>query len=228
MAFMRYPLRSITLPLMALLLVWPGVSSPAQAESAISRLNKQLQFRSQVYLPARMTVGQDTPITIQAPPGQQVRVYWSLAQQGLMLPNGQPLRVGTDAEFVEGVIPEKGVLTLNIPAFQRPLDAVYMDAALWQGSLENARPLPLMDATGRPANRNLLSVVEPVDARGATLMPAMPGMSPQLINQLNAFSEAKAGNTQKQLLLDEGTRDALLDQNPFMDIRQGVQQRPIP
>jgi hypothetical protein len=58
--------------------------------------------------------------------------------------------------------------------------------------------------------------VKPSEVGGMSIMPNMPGMSPQMMSQLSNLSNMQSNPNAKQLI-DNGNinRDRSIDQNPF-------------
>lgn len=198
----------------------------AHAEKYQSRLNSLLLKKNDLYLPTRLVLGQEARFVVKAPAGSLVKVLISTKNEGYTLPNGTPLRVGTEAQELSGTIPESGVLELKM---EMPKDesmegkVVYVDAAVGPSNEELA-PIDLMDAAGKRTAENTLVIVKPAELGGPNIMPSMPGLSPQIFNQLTTMSDvySKSDGSKKQLL-DNGdiNRDRSLDQNPF--INRGLQ-----
>jgi len=190
-------------------------SQPAQAEQYHSRLNSLILKKNDVYLPSRLVLGEEAHFVIKAPAGSHVKLLLSAQNSGYKLPNGTELRVGVQSEQLTGVVPENGVLQLQMTMPKDP-DAegklVYVEALLGDSD-ETMTQMELVDSTGRRTGNNALAIVKPSDAGGMAIMPNMPGVSPQMINQLTNMSNMQ-GNKQ---LLDNGNinRDRQSDQNPF-------------
>lgn len=199
---------------------------PAHAQKYQSRLNSLLLKKNDVYLPSRLIIGEEAKFVVKAPAGSKVKVLLSSTSEGYVLPNGTPLRVGAEAQEVTGVVPENGVLELKA---QMPKDpelegkVVYVEAVAGTTD-EDLAPVDLVDATGRRTTENTLVLMKQAEMGGPSVMPSMPGVSPQLMNQLSNLGSAltKGENGQKQLL-DDGTinRDRDMDRNPF--VRRGIQ-----
>lgn len=206
---------------------YPGVS-PANAEPYKSRLNSLLLRKNDVYLPTRLLLGQEARFVVKAQPGSLVKLFISTQPEGKVLANDIALRVGQDAQELSGTVPETGVLELKMQVPADPdLDGhlVYVDAVAGS-SEETLVPIDLVDPTGRRTDQNTIPLMKRVESGGgAMVMPAMPGLSPQVFNQLstmgNIYSE---GDSDKKKLLDDGTinRDRNIDRNPF--INRGLQQ----
>jgi len=204
----------------------------AQAEKYQSRLNSLLLRKSDLYLPTRLILGQETRFIVKAQPGHKVRLFMSATEAGYVLPNGTSLRVGTDVQELSGVVPENGVLELTMSMPQEAElegQVVYIDAAA--GPTDEAlAPMDLVDATGRRTAQNSLVITKQVTSKGPALLPGMPGFSPQAFQQLTTMGEiyTNPDDSRKQLL-DNGdiNRDRQLDQNPFLNrgMMPGLQNR---
>lgn len=198
--------------------------STAQAEQYQSRLGSLLLNKASFYLPGRLVLGQDNRFTIKARPGSQVRVFISPQSEGYLFADRLPLQVGTEVEELTGTIPESGVLELTLPL---PNEAswdgqvLYVDAVVGQAPdfSDYVRP-ELVDATGRRTTHNLLVLTKPAEKNGMTILPAVPGMDPQVFNQVTTLSEIYTSQDarRKQLLMDGNiNRDAQIDQNSLIN-----------
>lgn len=198
----------------------------AQAEKYQSRLSSLLLKKNDLYMPTRLVLGHEARFVVKAPAGDIVKVLISTKNEGYILPNGTPLRVGAEAQELTGTIPENGVLELKMAM---PKDetmegkVVYVDAAVGPSNEELA-PIDLIDAAGKRTDENTLVIVKPAEGGGPNIMPSMPGLSPQVFNQLTTMGDAYSkGDSEKKQLLDNGdiNRDRAIDQNPF--INRGLQ-----
>ncbi|WP_373532319.1 hypothetical protein [Vampirovibrio sp.] len=205
-----------------------GVTGSAYAEKYQSRLNNLLLRKNDVYLPNRLTLGQEARFIVKAQPGSLVKLFISAQGQGKILPNDVVLRVGDDAQELSGTVPENGVLELRMDVPKDPNlegQLVYVDAVSGT-SEEDLRPIDLVDSTGRRTDENALPMMAQVmGGSGPSVMPAMPGVSPQVFNQLTTMGNIYSqGDKEKKDLLDNGTinRDRDVDRNPF--INRGLQQ----
>jgi hypothetical protein len=205
-----------------------GVAGFAHAEPYQSRLNSLLLRKNDVYLPNRLTLGQEARFIVKATPGSLVKLFVSAQGEGKILPNDVALRVGDDAQELSGIVPENGVLELKMDVPRDPdLEGriVYVDAVAGT-SEENLKPINLVDSTGRRTDENALPMMaQVVGGSGPSVMPAMPGVSPQVFNQLTTMGNIYSqGDKEKKDLLDNGdiNRDRNIDRNPF--INRGLQQ----
>jgi hypothetical protein len=185
-----------------------------------SRLSRLLIHQSNAYLPTRLVIGEETRFVVKAQPGSKVKILVSSKSEGYVTPEGTALRVGDDAQELTGVVPENGVLELKMDLPKDPNlegKVVYVEA-LSGPTDDNLTPITLVDATGRRTDSNSLTIVKPPEKGGAPVLPSMPGMSPQMFNQLTQLGDiyTKGDGARKQLL-DNGdiNHDRDLDQNPF-------------
>lgn len=219
--------RRVALALALILLTGPAVGfNAAHAEKYQSRLNSLLLKKNDVYLPSRLVLGEEARFVVKAPAGNKVKVFVSYANEGYILPNGTPIRVGAEVQELSGTVPENGVLELKMAM---PKDAeldgkVVFVEAVTGISDETLVPVDIMDSTGRRTAENSLVITKPSESGGPSIMPSMPGFSPQMFNQLTTMSQiyANKDDSRKQLL-DNGTinKDRAIDQNPF--VRRGIQ-----
>lgn len=203
------------------------MNTEAYAEKYQSRLNSLvLKRNSNVYLPTRLLLGQEARFVVKAPAGSLVKVFVSTQAEGKVL-NDLALRVGNDAQELSGTVPENGVLELKMDVPKDPeLDGrlLYVDAVAG-ASEEVLAPLDLVDPTGRRTEQNSLPIMKQTAENGPAIMPTMPGISPQMMNQLTTMTNIYSQNdTERKKLLDNGTinRDRGIDRNPF--INRGIQQ----
>lgn len=200
-----------------------GFSFDMQAEEKYqSRLSSLLIHKNDIYLPARLVIGEQAHFVAKAVPGSRIKLFLSTQGEGFLLPDGSPLRVGKDAQEVSGVVPETGVLELQM---EMPKESelegqvVYVDAVAGPSD-DNLAPMTLVSAAGRRTGENTLVIVKAAEKGGPNLVPNMPGLSPQVFNQLtqlgNIYGGANKGDNRKELL-DNGNinRDRSMDQNPF-------------
>ncbi len=191
---------------------------PAFAEKYQSRLNSLILKKNDVYLPTRLVLGEEVQFVVKAAAGSHVKLLLSGQSSGYNLPNGTSLRVGPESQELSGVVPENGVLQLKMTM---PNDAdmdgkiLYIDAVSGETD-DTLAPMELVDATGRRTANNALAIVKPSDAGSMSIMPNMPGVSPQLMTQLNNLTTMQSNPNAKQLI-DNGNinRDRSIDQNPF-------------
>lgn len=215
------------LSLSLLFAMGPALQS-ACAEPYKSRLNSLLLRKNEVYLPTRLLLGQEARFVVKAQSGSLIKVFISPEAEGKVLSNDVALRVGADAQELSGMVPETGVLELKMAVPADPdLDGrlVYVDAVAGS-SEETLVPIDLVDPTGRRTDQNAIPIMKQVDGgSGAMVMPSMPGLSPQVFNQLTTMGGIySGGDSEKKKLLDDGTinRDREIDRNPF--INRGMQQ----
>lgn len=201
------------------------------AEKYESRLSRLLIRKSDVYLPTRLVLGEEARFVIKAAPGNQVKLLMSPSAEGYLLPNGTALRVGSDAQILEGTVPETGILELKMDMPKDPElegKVLYVDAVAGL-SEESLEPMGMVDATGRRTGSNSLVIVKPAERGGPSILPNMPGLSPQVFNQLTQLGDVYSNkDDNRKNLLDNGdiNRDRQMDQNPF--IQRGAQPGIMP
>lgn len=204
-----------------------GMLPVAQAQQEYkSRLGNLLLKKNNLYMPSRLVLGEEVRFVVKAMPGYQVKVFLSSKGEGYTLPDGTPLNIGTDVQELSGTVPENGVLELKMNMPKDPeLEGKQLYVAAVAGPSEQAlAPVDLVDATGRRTSENTLAIVRPAERGGPNVMPNMPGLSPQLFNQLTTLSEIYGKNdSHKKELLDNGdvNSDRDMDRNPF--VRRGIQ-----
>lgn len=201
-------------------------SFPTQAEQYQSRLSSLMVKKTELYLPVRLVLGEEAKFVVRAKAGDQVKVFLSPKSEGYELSNGTVLRVGASPETLTGTIPATGVLELKMPIPATPElegKVLYVDAVV--GPTEEAlAPLNLFDATGRKAETNALVITKRTVANGPPIMPYMPGVSPQLFNQLTTLGDIYTKKDEhRRELLDTGeiNQNRGLDRNPFTN--RGIQ-----
>lgn len=195
-----------------------GLSQPAFAEKYQSRLNSLILKKNDVYLPTRLVLGEEVQFVVRALAGSHIKLLLSAQNSGYKLPNGTTLRVGPESQELTGVVPENGVLQLKMTMPKDPEmegKTIYVDAAAGPTDEELA-PMVLVDATGRRTGDNALAIVKPSDAGSMSIMPNMPGVSPQMMTQLTNLSNMQSNPNAKQLI-DNGdmNNERQMDQNPF-------------
>ena len=100
---------------------------------------------------------------------------------------------------------------------------LFFDAAAGE-SEEALRPIDLMDPTGRRTDENALVIMKPAEMGAPMVMPNLPGLSPQMMNQLTTMTDVySSGDSERKKLLDNGNinPDRAMDRNPF--IQRGSQ-----
>jgi hypothetical protein len=219
--------RSLALLLMTALAVSPLMGqAPVQAQKYESRLNRLLIRKSDLYLPARLVLGETGRFVVKAQPGSQVKVFMSPQGEGYVLPNGVALRVGEEVQELAGIVPETGVLELMVEMpNQDGLEGkvIYVDAVAGPSD-EALAPIDLVDSTGRRTDTNTLVITKAAEKGGPLIMPSMPGFDPQIFNRLTTMGDIYTSQDErKKQLLDEGNVDQnrRMDQNPF--INRGLQ-----
>ncbi len=225
-------LRRVRTAAMAALLIGLVSSGVILAPSAYaqqkfeSRLSKLVLHQNDLFLPTRLTIGEDAQFVVKAPAGSKVAVMISGKSEGYSL-NGTALRVGSDAQVLTGIVPDSGVLQLKMTMpkdFALIGKMVYIDGAA--GTSEDAmQQLVLVDATGRRTGDNSLVIMKQPDHGGAAILPSMGGLTPQMFSQITQVGDIYSGkdNARKQLL-DNGDVDQTRtqDQNPFT--QRGLQK----
>lgn len=223
---------ALSLGLIASIVCGIGISPIAHAqqdadtERAPSRLGKLLLKRSNLFLPSRLTLGMENRFVIKAQPGSQVRLLLSAEDRGYRLPNGTPLRVGPEYQELTGVIPTSGVLELVIDMpNEEDLhgETVYVEAVVGSSDADMA-PIDIMDPAGRRADHNALTIAKQASRGGPAILPNLPGMNPQMLQQLSTMGSIYSNDEDpRRQLLDTGdiNRELKIDQNPFNN--RGVQ-----
>lgn len=197
-------------------------SLQAQAEVRNSRLSQLIKHKPSLYLPNRLLIGEDNHFTVQGPAGSHVVLYISPQPQGVEAPDGQALRVGDDNHQLTGSIPENGVLemTFPVPAEEELVGKkVYVEAITWKADdYSDLQVFDLVDAAGRKATENHLAFEKPSKGKGALIIPTMPGLSPQILQQMTTFSDIQKGDKRKRELIDGGNvnKDVIYDRNVFI------------
>jgi hypothetical protein len=201
-----------------------GASFPSGARAAEkyqSRLNSLLIRKNDIYLPPRLVIGEQARFVVKAAPGSRVKLFLSTQGEGLLLPDGSPLRVGKDAQEVSGTVPDTGVLQLQMDMPKEPElegQVVYVDAVSGP-SEDSLSPMTLVSAAGLRTGENTLTIVKAAEKGGPNIVPNMPGLSPQVFNQLTQLGDIYGVNKsdKRKELLDNGSinRDRAIDQNPF-------------
>lgn len=222
----RHCFIKLILPVLTLSLM----TSVVLAEPAPSRLNQLMLNKATVFLPSRLTLGEDTRFVFKGKPGNQVILYISPKNEGYTLPNGMALHVGEDFEKLEGTISDKGVLELSLPVPDEPQwegRYLFVDAITWAADdFSDVQQIQMLDSTGRRTGQNALVMALPAKTGGFSVMPSMPGIPGGALQQLTTTSQImNSGDDRKKELLDDGTRnsDSLLDRNSFVT-RPGLQQ----
>jgi hypothetical protein len=197
------------------------------AEKYQSRLNSLLIRKNDVYLPSRLVIGESARFVVKAAPGSHVKLFLSTQAEGFSLPDGSLLRVGKDAQAVSGVVPESGILELQMEMPKTPeLEGqyIYVDAVSG-ASEETLSPMALVSSEGKRTGENALKIVKPSQGGGgAAVLPSMPGLSPQVFNQLTQLGDIYNNkDDSRRQLLDNGSinQDRQMDKNPF--VQRGTQ-----
>lgn len=196
------------------------------AERYQSRLSNLLVKKTEIYLPSRLIVGEEAKFVVRAQAGDQVKVFLSSHDQGFELADGAQLKVGKQPQMLSGTIPENGVLELKmaIPNDPNLLNKVLYVDAVAGSSEDTLAPLSLIDADGRKATTNAMVISKRISTSGPPIMPTMPGVSPQMFNQLTTLGDIYTKkDAHRQELLDNGDIDKTRqrDNNPFST--RGVQ-----
>jgi hypothetical protein len=213
-------MRPLILPMLLVLLF--AAHRPVQAGN-LSKLNQQLQAKTRLYLPNRLYVGEGNSLSIQGKPGASVILYASPTNSGAAAPNNMPLSVGTNQQAFRSKIGDNGVATIPL-ALPPELDGktLFMDAVVYtQPDFSDMVRVDVLDAAGQLTANNQVMIVKPnlKGGKGASLMPGMPGMNPQMMQQLQTMSEAQSDPRKKELMY-KGDRDGtrLQDKNSFIPI----------
>lgn len=208
--------------LLGLLLSLNSITT-ASAELPPSRLSQLRLNQSTLYMPSRLIIGEENRFIIKGTPGNKVRLLVSPQPEGMTLPNGTALRVSDEHEVLDGVIPENGVLSLMLPVPNEEQwvgNFLYVDAVTWKAEdSSDMAQLQLVDSTGRRATQNGLELAKASTRGGSAIMPAIPGMPANLMQQLNTAADALTGDERKKSLIYDGSRDQdnLMDRNTLIN-----------
>lgn len=194
---------------------------PVWSQQQPSRLSRLLLNQHSMYLPVRLTLGAESRFVIKGEPGMSVRLYLSSQASGLSAPNGEALRVGTSHEALEGKIQENGLVEMTI---ELPKEAsmaghtMYVDAVAWRAAdHSDLSRVQLIDASGRRTGDNGLLLSMPSDGGHTTIIPMLPGMNPQMIQQLSTVTEALHDERKRELMYDgERDEDTVWDRNSLI------------
>jgi hypothetical protein len=221
---MKYNSKIMILSVSMAFLLLSGFSSALSAEKYQSRLNSLLIHKNDLYLPSRLVLGETAKFTVKAPPGSKVKLFISTSGDGYSLPSGTLLRVGKDAQEIDGVVPGNGILELqmDMPKNESLADQyLYIDAVAGPTD-EELRPIDLVDSTGRRTGDNTLAIMKPSELGGPSVNPNIPGISPQVFSQLSQMGSLSKDDPRRQML-DNGAinQNRAIDKNPFIN-RGGV------
>lgn len=190
-------------------------------QARASRLKDLIKKAPELYLPSQLLPNTVAKFTVKGQPGQKVLLMLSTQPQGYLLPNGMPLKIGEPNEAQEAVIPETGVVDIEMPmpdqigepGLKRFIEAVlYNNADMSDAQVASA----INPETGLPG----LNAV----AVGAIAENTNPGILPgdaqtnQIFRSLTAFNEAQSDDRKKKLL-DDGkiNRDRANDQTYLLN-----------
>jgi hypothetical protein len=218
-----YSKQSLLSLAVAVLMIAPSTQAFA-AEKYQSRLNSLLIHKNDLYLPSRLVLGETAKFTVKAAPGSKVKLFISTSGEGYSLPSGTLLRVGKDAQEIDGVVPANGILELqmDMPKNEGLADQyLYIDAVAGATD-EELKSIDLVDSTGRRTGDNTLAIMKPNELGGPGINPNIPGISPQVFNQLSQMGGMSKDDPRRQLL-DNGSinQNRAIDKNPFIN-RGGV------
>ncbi len=208
------------------------------------RLNRLLMNRTNVFLPHQLVLGQPNRFVFKTQPNYKVRLYMSPLPKGLSLPDGTALRVGKDVEVFDAVANEKGVAQVVVPIPNEEGwagETLYIDAITWAATASTSpddtteakasdddmidvQLVQLMDSTGRRTSKNTLVLAKPAERGNTSVMPALPGISPQMMQQVNNLSLRGSVDERRQELMDytgERNSDAQSDRNSFINPTTG-------
>ncbi len=224
---------------LALLLGTVLTLSVVSASAEGGRLNRLLMNRTNVFLPHQLVLGQPNRFVFKTQPNYHVRLYMSPLPRGLSLPDGTALRVGADVETFDAVANENGVAQVVVPIPDEEGwagETLYVDAITWSSesssvgsqvsteAMNNVQVVQLMDSSGRRTSRNTLVLARPAERGHTSVMPALPGMSPQMMQQVNNLSVRSNLDDRKKELMDytgERNSDAPSDRNSFINPTTG-------
>lgn len=131
-----------------------------------------------VYKPTRLVTGQETKFKIKADPGSYASLATSYSNSGAPMFYGQKLRLGTDIKTLEGIVPDSGLLELNIEIpDNKDLEnkPVYFEVAVWKNKdFSDLKIAKIMDPSGRETNSNEVLIKLPPENT------SLPGFSPVL------------------------------------------------
>jgi hypothetical protein len=209
-------------------------NQPTFAQSTLqSRLNRLVQDKPTLYLPTQLVIGHDNTFTVKAPAGHKVMLYLSTEPEGFSLAETHPLRVGPEHQVYQAEVPEKGVVKITVPV---PDDKeyegriVFVDAVTWhEADYTDLQHVVMMGPQGYKTDDNRISMALPATKSGVIAMPSMPGMSAQMMQQLNTATSALSGDLKAKALLDNGdlsNDDSDLHKNVFINRTGGFWQNP--
>lgn len=212
-----------TLALMILALVCaPFLSQPSHARSLRDLIKRQ----PELYLPSQIVPGQKASFTVRGKAGQAVKVILSSANEGLTLPDGRELRLGKPSLEATGLIPETGVLELEMAVpenYELFGEYQYVEAITWHpDNAEQVEVAQIIQNSGIPGGDNVIEVNEPADGGYTMVLPGDAGVASVLrsIGQMNDVS----GDERKKKLIDDGA----INRERQIDRTLGIPQQATP
>lgn len=193
--------------------------------SAISQLSLKQQNQVQVFLPGQLVLGNTSTFSVRGNPGQRVLLFFG---PGPKPDNQQELSnfsLSADSPRLEGIIPESGVLQLELPVPAEETLAgnwVFFEGMATEISNPNSvLPLAFRGADGQFTNAPLVQMLPPAkEAKGAQILPNMPGVDSQVMRQLGTLAEISQSNDERRrkLIEDDGTinRNREIDRNSLI------------
>jgi hypothetical protein len=200
-------------------------SLPVINRSALGRLQRDTLH--QVLMPNRLVLGQDNTFTARTQPFYKVwLVYAPQADPngGTRLASGHTFPLPWPSPYVEAEANAQGVATLTLPI---PLEADLAGASVTLAALtfppnqtDAAKVMTLLDgATGKAGTQVALTLILPEENRkGIAFLPALPGMDPTMMRQLQQTSELMQNTEKRERLWNDGSlsRDTQSQRNTLL------------
>lgn len=180
------------------------LSAPCFSQQSIELKNtskRLLLVRTEspiVYKPTRLVLGKQNSFTIKAEPGSHVSLGISFFDSGRSF-QGKNLRLGSDMKNIEGIVPPKGFLRLNvnIPDDKSLIDSkVYFDAAVWKASdYSDIQVAKIISPCGRESESNFVVIVSPPeDPNIPAFTPTLPGASGEMLRVIESIDKDRSGD----------------------------------
>lgn len=203
----------------------PTTALPVINRSALGRLQRDTLH--QVLMPNRLVLGQDNTFTARTQPFNRVwLVYAPQADPngGTRLTSGHLFPLPWPSPYIQAEANAQGVATLTLPI---PLEADLAGASVTLAALtfppnqtDAAKVMTLLDgATGKAGTQVALTLVLPEETRkGIAFLPALPGMDPTMMRQLQQTSELMQNTEKRKRLWNDGSlsRDTQSQRNTLI------------
>jgi len=154
-----------------------------------------------VYKPTKIILGQNASFMIKAAPGSYAALLFSDSDSGIVF-NNQRLRLGSVLITKNGIIPDKGLLELNLNLADSKKfkdNILYFEVIIGKDKdFTDAKVARIMAPGGRETTKNNLTISLPVDdPKKPSFTPVLPGSPFEILKTMEAIDKIQKGEPEE-------------------------------